>query len=100
MPIDFSKYECSFCDEENNEFHAISINEKDVVIIPLLKVVDGKLVCEYKSFDPALSDDDIKGLVYVCLLGKFMRRFYVGKVKFVKFKDLSTGQESESVYIG
>lgn len=99
MPINYSEYECSYCDADSGTFHAISRGADDVVIIPKLEVLEGKLVCEYRSLDASLTEDDLKGLIFVSLLGRFMKRYYIGKVKFVQFHNILSGEKSESVYI-
>jgi hypothetical protein len=100
MTIDFSNYEGSCFEENNAEIYVIEREGVDILRIPKLEAADGILQCDFESFDPDLSFDDIKGLVYVVLLGKFLRRFYLGKVNFVKFKNLATGEESQNVYLG
>lgn len=72
----------------------------DVIEIERLEVTDEILSCEFKILDPELSVDDVRALVYVVLLGRFLRRYYLGKVKYVKFLDVVTGEESRNVYLG
>lgn len=100
MIDDYSVYEGACLDEGGKETYIIEKAGIDVVLVPRLEAVGEILHCDFETLDSGLSFDDVKGLVYVVLLGNFLRRFYLGKVKFVKFKNLTTSEESQSVYLG
>lgn len=100
MAIEFSDFEGACFEEKGSEAYVVERNGTDVLIIRRLEAVDDVLHCYFESLDSMLSNDDIKGLVYVVLLGRFLRRYYLGKVRFVKFKNLATGEESRNVYLG
>jgi hypothetical protein len=96
----FADYEGACFEKDGAEMYAVERIGVDVLLIPRLEVVDEILHCDFETLDPNLSVEDVKGLIYVVLLGKFLRRYYLGKAKFVKFKNLASGEEFQNVYLG
>jgi hypothetical protein len=98
--VDYSVFEGACFEKDGAEIYVVEKAGVDVLLIPRLQASGEILECDFETLDPALSFDDVKGLIYVVLLGNFLRRFFLGKVKFVKFKNLVTSEESQSVYLG
>lgn len=100
MKINISDYDGA-CFEENGFWVYVVVRKGvDVVRIPRLEAWSGTLYCDFQALDPELSLADVKNLIYVVLLGKLLRRFYLGKVNSVTFRNLATGVECQDVYIG
>lgn len=100
MIDDYSVYEGACIEKAGAEIYIVEKAGVDVLRIPLLQAAGDVLHCDFEIIDPSLSFDDVKGLVYVVLLGKFLRHYYLGKIRFVRFKNLLTGEQSQNVYLG
>ncbi|MFB6990155.1 hypothetical protein [Streptomyces sp. NPDC056304] len=101
MPLNFDDYEASFYDKERGDpFYAIEKEGQDVLRIKSLDLGGNVLHCPFELQDASLSHDDVAGLVYVVLLGKFLRRRYMGRAKYVELEDLSTGVVQRNIYLG
>ncbi|HEY0585349.1 MAG TPA: hypothetical protein VGD52_04390 [Pseudoduganella sp.] len=100
MRLDYTDFEASGTDRNGKDAFFIERKGVDVIEIGGLEASGEILNCEFRILDPDLSIDDVKGLVYVVLLGRFLRNYYLGRVKYVKFLNSATGEESRNVYLG
>lgn len=100
MIRNYDDYEAGYLQTDEKEHYIVEGPKGDVVFFPRFEFEGEHLYCDFKRIDPDLSTDDVKGLVFVSLLGKFFARAYVGKTKWVFFKDLDSGEESKNFYLG
>ncbi len=100
MIADYSEYRGACFEEDGKEVYVVERGGADVLLIPRLEATGEILQCEFETLDPTLSYDDVQALVYVVLLGNFLRRYYLGKVKYVNFKNMKSGEGGQTVYLG
>lgn len=100
MISNYDEYEAGYLQTDEIEHYVVEGPNGDVVVFPRFLFDGDTLFCDFRRLDPELSSDDIKGLVFVSILGKFFARAYAGKVKWVVFKDLDSCEASRNIYLG
>lgn len=96
----YDGYEAAYVQTDDAEHYVVEGPNGDVVMFPRFDIEGDILYCDFKRIDPDLSAGDVKGLVFVTILGTYLRRSYVGKVNTVEFTDLDSGEKSRKAYPG
>ena len=100
MIHDIGKYEASFSDAEDPGYYLIEKEGQYYIKITDFEIIDKELYCRFEIVKSDFTKEEIAELVFVVLLNKFCQNYYVGKVIFVKFIDITKKEEWRLAYVG